>query len=96
MLDSETLEALSEPLINMKYVFTNALAENIITEEEKEELLAIAKQTYYPKRNYAQTLTQSDLDDNTKNRLIDFIRESADIKKEDAKDLLKTIKKKIE
>ncbi|MEE0935926.1 MAG: TfuA-related McrA-glycine thioamidation protein [Methanobrevibacter sp.] len=96
MLDSETLEALSEPLINMKYVFTNALAENIITEEEKEELLAIAKQTYYPKRNYAQTLTQSDLDDDTKNRLIDFIRESADIKKEDAKDLLKTIKKEIE
>jgi len=95
MLDSETLEALSEPLINMKYVFTNALAENIITEEEKEELLAIAKQTYYPKRNYAQTLTQSDLDDDTKNRLIDFIRESADIKKEDAKDLLKTIKKEI-
>lgn len=96
MLDSETLEALSEPLINMKYVFTNALAENIITEEEKEKLLAIAKQTYYPKRNYAQTLTQSDLDDDTKNRLIDFIRESADIKKEDAKDLLKTIKKEIE
>lgn len=96
MLDSETLEALSEPLINMKYVFTNALAENIITEEEKDELLAIAKQTYYPKRNYAQTLTQSDLDDDTKNRLIDFIRESADIKKEDAKDLLKTIKKEIE
>ena len=48
MLDSETLEALSEPLINMKYVFTNAVAENIITEEEKDELLAIAKKTFYP------------------------------------------------
>ncbi|WP_407409267.1 TfuA-related McrA-glycine thioamidation protein [Methanobrevibacter sp.] len=96
MLDSETLEALSEPLINMKYVFTNAVAENIITEEEKEELLAIAKQTFYPKRNYAQTLTQSSLDDDTKNSLIDFIRESADIKKEDAKDLLKTIKEEIQ
>lgn len=96
MLDSETLEALSEPLINMKYVFTNAVAENIITEEEKDELLAIAKQTFYPKRNYAQTLAQSSLDDDAKNSLIDFIRESADIKKEDAKDLLKTIKEEIQ
>ncbi len=96
MLDSETLEALSEPLINMKYVFTNAVSENIITEEEKEELLAIAKQTFYPKRNYAQTLTQSNLDNDSKNKLINFIRESVDIKKEDAKDLLKTIKKEIQ
>ncbi len=96
MLDSETLEALSEPLINMKYVFTNAVAENIITEDEKDELLKIAKKTYYPKRNYAQTLAESDLDNDTKSNLINFIRESPDIKKEDAKDLLKTIKKEIE
>lgn len=96
MLDSETLEALSEPLINMKYVFTNAVSENIITEDEKDELLKIAKKTYYPKRNYAQTLSQSNLDNDTKDNLIDFIRESVDIKKEDAKELLKTIKKEIE
>lgn len=96
MLDSETLEALSEPLINMKYVFTNAVAENIITEDEKDELLKIAKKTFYPKRNYAQTLAESDLDNDTKSNLINFIRESPDIKKEDAKDLLKTIKKEIE
>ena len=96
MLDSETLEALSEPLINMKYVLTNAVAENILTEDEKDALLKIAKETYYPKRNYAQTLAESDLDNDTKSNLINFIRESPDIKKEDAKDLLKTIKKKIE
>ena len=57
MLDSETLEALSEPLINMKYVFENAVRENIITENEKDDLLSVAKKTYYPKRNYAQTLS---------------------------------------
>lgn len=92
MLDSETLEALSEPLINMKYVFTNAVSENIITEEEKDELLSIAKKTFYPKRNYAQTLAASGLDNETKGKLIDFIRTSPDIKKEDAKALLTTIK----
>lgn len=96
MLDSDTLQALSEPLINMKYVFTNAVSENIITESEKDELLTIAKKTFYPKRNYAKTLSQSSLDDAKKSRLIDFIRTSPDIKKEDAKELLKTIKNMIE
>ncbi len=96
MLDSETLEALSVPLINMKYVFTNAFEENIITEDERDELLKIAKKTFYPKRNYSQTLRESELDDDKKSELIDFIRTSPDIKKEDAKDLLKVIKKEID
>lgn len=88
MLDSETLEALSEPLINMEYVFENAVNENIITENQKDELIKIAKSTFYPKRNYSQTLNSSSLDDETKSKLIDFIRRSVDIKKEDAKELI--------
>ena len=88
MLDSETLEALSEPLINMEYVFENAVSENIITENQKDELIKIAKSTFYPKRNYSQTLNSSSLDDETKSKLIDFIRRSVDIKKEDAKELI--------
>ena len=36
MLDSETLEQLSEPLINMEYTFTKAVKENIITEDKKD------------------------------------------------------------
>lgn len=96
MLDSETLETLSVPLISMNYVFTNAVAENIITKEEKDELIKITKETYYPKRNYAQTLSQSSLDADKKGKLIDFIRTSKDIKKEDAKELLNHIKSVIE
>ena len=92
MLDGDTLEALSEPLINMKYVFTNAASENIITSDEKDELLSIAKETFYPKRNYAETLAKSSLDDEKKEKLIDFIRTSPDIKKEDAKKLIIHIK----
>ena len=91
MLDSETLEALSEPLINMDYVFTNAASENIITQDEKDELIGIAKSTFYPKRNYSQTLNESDLDDDKKSELINFIRTSPDIKKEDAKELINYI-----
>ena len=92
MLDSESLEALSVPLINMRYIFDNATSENIITKKEKDELLRIAKKTYYPKRNYSLVLNESDLDDDKKGLLINFIRESEDIKKEDAKLLLKHIK----
>lgn len=95
MLDSDTLEALSEPLINMKYVFTEAVKESIISESEKDELMNIAKKTYYPQRNYAKTLSDSSLDNDTKSRLIDFIRISPNIKKEDAKELLKTIKNEL-
>jgi len=96
MLDSETLEQLSEPLINMEYTFTKAVKENIITEDEKNELLSIAKSTFYPKRNYAQTLNSSKLDDDTKNRLVTFIRFCEDIKKEDAKSLIRYITHVIE
>lgn len=96
MLDSETLEALSEPLINMDYVFTNAVDENIINETQKDELIRITKSTFYPKRNYSQTLNSSDLDDETKNKLINFIRSSVDIKKEDAKELIRYIVDMIE
>lgn len=95
MLDSQTLEALSEPLINMKYVFTNASGEGIITESEKDELLQIAKKTFYPKRNYSQTLMSSGLDSEKKDRLIDFIRQSPDIKREDAGELLRHIKNEL-
>lgn len=95
MLDSDTLEALSKPLINMKYVFTEAVNESIISESEKDELMNIAKKTYYPQRNYAKTLSDSSLDNDTKSRLIDFIRTSPNIKKEDAKELLKTIKNEL-
>lgn len=95
MLDSETLQALSEPLVNMKYVFENAVDENIITPDEKDELLGISKKTFYPKRSYAQTLAQSSLDNDKKDELIDFIRQSKDIKKEDAKELLTYIKNSI-
>ncbi len=95
MLDSETLEALSVPLISMDYVFSNAVSENIITQEEKDELIKITKAEFYPKRNYSRTLSKSGLDDDKKTDLINFIRETEDIKKQDAKKLINCIKNEI-
>ncbi|MBR3139694.1 MAG: TfuA-related McrA-glycine thioamidation protein [Methanobrevibacter sp.] len=91
MLDSESLEPLSEPLINMNYVFKKAFSANIITESEKNELMKISKETFYPKRTYAQTLSKSSLDNDKKSELIDLIRTTPDMKKEDAKQLLEHI-----
>ena len=96
MLDKDSLEALSEPLVNMDYVFTKAMNENIISADEKNELINITKSTYYPKRNYAKTLNESDLDDETKEKVVDFIRTSSDIKKEDAKKLIEYISKLVQ
>lgn len=70
MLDGDTLEALSTPLISMNYVFENAVSENILTDEEKQELVKITKDTYYPQRNYAQTLAKSSLSDDKKENLL--------------------------
>lgn len=95
MLDSETLEPLSIPLISMNYVFSNAVDEDIISLDEKDELIKIAKSEFYPKRNYSATLSKSNLDEDKKTRLIDFIRESVDIKKEDAKKLIIHIKNEL-
>lgn len=95
MLDSETLEPLSIPLISMNYVFSNAVDEDIISLDEKDELIKIAKSEFYPKRNYSATLSKSNLDKDKKTRLIDFIRESVDIKKEDAKKLIIHIKNEL-
>ena len=92
MLDSETLQALSVPLISMNYVFKNALKKGILTSQEKDELSSIAKKIYYPQRNYSTVLKESSLEKDKKEILIDFIRQSEDIKKEDAKKLLNEIK----
>lgn len=95
MLDSETLEPLSIPLISMKYVFTKAVEENILSENQKDELLKIAKNEYYPNRNYAQTLSKSSLSNDEKGVLINFIRETGNIKEADARDLIRYIKQQL-
>jgi hypothetical protein len=95
-LNSETLEKLSEALVNIDYIFKEAVKENIIDQKEQKELLHIAKSIYYPKRNYSIILKKSNLDDDKKNKLITFITNSKDIKKEDGKDVLTYIKNMME
>lgn len=95
VLDTATLEPLSVPLVSMEYVFSKAVIEGLIDDNEKYELLRIAKEIYYPKRNYSTLFLKSELEENKKNQLIDFINNSVDIKKEDGKELIKYIKEEL-
>lgn len=91
-MDKDSLEALSVPLVNMEYAFTDAENKDIINSDEREELLQIAKDMYYPQRIYSTVLNKSSLNDNKKNSLFNFISKSKDIKKEDGKELIRYIK----
>ena len=49
VFNSETLEAISDSLVNMDYVFNEAVKDEIITLEEKEELYEVAKSIFIHK-----------------------------------------------
>ena len=96
VLNPDTLEQLSEALVSIDYTLNKALNENIINLSQKEELVKIAKSIYYPNRTYTNIFKESSLNNEKKDELISFIIKSEDIKKEDAKEVLKYIKKMIQ
>ncbi|MCL2687921.1 MAG: TfuA-related McrA-glycine thioamidation protein [Methanobrevibacter sp.] len=90
--DKSTGKALSEALINIDYKFKKAIDEDIITNDEKDKLLSIAKSIYYPNRTYFNIFKESSLDKDKKEKLIDFIVKTEDIKKLDAIAVIEYIK----
>ncbi len=93
ILNPETYEALSEALVNIDYKLEGAVREGIITDTEKEDLHNIAKSIYYPHRTYAKIFKESSLSEDKKNKLIRYINQHEDIKKQDAIEALKYVKK---
>jgi hypothetical protein len=92
LIFTEDYESLSEPYINIEYNLNRAEEENIISNNEKQDLLSLAKSLYYPKRNYPLIIEKSDLKLETKNKLKEFLKTAIDLKKEDAIAVLKYIK----
>lgn len=89
----ENLEQLSEPWINIKYNLDNAYNDNIISQGKKEELLKIAKDTYYPKRSFEYIIKKSSLSPENITTLINYINDNKiDIKYNDAREVIKYIK----
>ena len=96
-LNPETLEQVSEAWINMKYNFEFAVDDNVISREEYDELLSIAKETYYPRRSFNYVIKKSSLSDEDKRILIDYINsKDYDVKNRDAMEVVEYIKNLIE
>ncbi|MBR0472212.1 MAG: TfuA-related McrA-glycine thioamidation protein [Methanosphaera sp.] len=92
-LNPETLEQMSESLINIRYNLTDAMNEGVIEEPDLKELLEIAKETYYPKRSFKYVIKKSSLDDKKSTKLLNYIQKNKyDIKTLDAKKVIKYIK----
>jgi hypothetical protein len=93
-LNPDTYEQLSESWINMKYNFEFAVDDGIITKSDYEELLSIAKDTYYPKRSFNYVIKKSSMEPKKITTLINYINQKQyDIKHEDAIKVIKYIKK---
>jgi hypothetical protein len=96
LIFTEDYIPLSEPYVNIEYNLNRAEKENIINNNEKQDLLSIAKSLYYPKRNYPTIIERSELKSETKNKLKEFLKTATDLKKEDAIKVLKYIKSLLE
>ena len=90
--DSHTGDPISEALVNIDYKLNEAVANNIISNVEKNEIISLAKSIYYPNRTYFNILKESDLNEDKKEKLIDFIVKTVDIKKQDAIAVLEHVK----
>lgn len=92
-LDPESFEQLSEPWINMKYNFEFAVDDGVISRQECDELLKIAKDTYYPKRSFNYVIKKSSLSQENMTLLLNYISDRGyDIKNRDAKAVVEYIK----
>ena len=93
VFNPETHELLSEALVSMNYNFQMAKKEGIITASDVKNLYETAKNIYYPQRTYTRVLKNSNLEDDKKKELKDYLANNGiDIKAEDAKKVLEYIK----
>ena len=75
--DTETGIALSEPMVNIRAGFSEALEEGIITKEEETSLLKACKAIYYPDRTYRRVIKDAEIPGETKTKLSSWIKDNA-------------------
>jgi hypothetical protein len=97
LFDPETLEPVSEPLVNIRYNLGLAEEAGLISEAEAEKLLTVATSLYYPERDYERLLSTAEAElkaDLTQLRV--FLSERRiDLKRADAIEALKRIKEMV-
>lgn len=95
VFNPETLEPLSEALINIRYNLESAANSGIISETQSEVIMRELKAIYFPERSYEKTLeiAHKNLKKNEFTRLREYlIKQSKDLKKSDAELVIATIK----
>jgi len=55
----ETLRALSEPMVNIRYAIAAALQGGLITEEERDALVRVGKELYFPDRTWKRLFLEA-------------------------------------
>jgi hypothetical protein len=86
---------MSEPLVNIRLNISEAVAKEVISESEANELIEEMKRTYFPQRSYSLLLeiALELLDREKARRLKEFVENDAkDLKKSDALMVIATIK----
>jgi hypothetical protein len=86
---------MSEPLVNIRLNISEAVAKEVISESEANELIEEMKRTYFPQRSYSLLLeiALELLDREKARRLKKFVEKDAkDLKKSDALMVIATIK----
>ena len=97
VINPMTMEQLSDSLVSMEYNFKKALDKGLISEEDFNTLIKTAKAIFYPKRTYTLLLNTVQIHP-AKIAVIEnfLIEEGIDIKRQDAENVLKYIKKLID
>ncbi|MDI9623700.1 MAG: TfuA-related McrA-glycine thioamidation protein [Methanothermobacter sp.] len=94
--DPKTLQPLSDSLVSIEYNFKKAYMHGIISRDELEYLIRIAKSIFYPKRTYDRIYKECNINPAILRRLKEFIKEEGvDIKREDAIKVLEYVRDKI-
>jgi hypothetical protein len=91
VFDAETLRAISEPMVNIRYALAAALREGLLTAAEQEILLRTAKDLYFPDRSWRRVFfeARNEIGSATLERLDGFVQKAEhDLKGLDAKHLL--------
>ena len=93
LFDPETLESLSEPLVNIRYNLRLAEKAGIISKAAEEKMLTVARSLYYPERDYERLLStaEAELKAGLTQLRIFLSKERRDLKREDAIAALKRI-----
>ncbi len=79
VFDPETGYSLSEPLVNIRFTLKQAEADNIISHEAHDALLAAARSLFYPQRTYPATITAASdtVDATTRDRFRAWVQDHA-------------------